>query len=149
MRNDPFGLSNIKTMVGNWAGYKRARVGDVRIVFWIDKDKNIIYVDHIGPRGDIYKGRARRELDFMQALMEARYADGRSLRDEEITGLLLTALFAGQHLSGVLAAWVGIDLLRQLDSPPPVPDHGSWVTGPRPPCRVRYRRRPIPLCGGL
>jgi hypothetical protein len=29
------------------------------------------------------------------------------------------------------------------------PDHGSWVTGPRPPCRVRYRRRPIPLSGGL
>ena len=57
----------------------------------------------------------RREPDFMQALMEARYADGRSLRDEEITGLLLTALFAGQHTSGVLAAWVGIDLLRHRE----------------------------------
>ncbi|MBA3494493.1 MAG: cytochrome P450, partial [Gammaproteobacteria bacterium] len=50
--------------------------------------------------------------DFMQALMEARYADGSALGDEEITGLLLTVLFAGQHTSSVLAAWVGIDLLR-------------------------------------
>jgi sterol 14alpha-demethylase len=234
----------------------------------------------------------RHEPDFMQALMEARYADGRSLRDEEITGLLLTVLFAGQHTSGVLAAWVGIDLLRhreylagvlaeiegeyaegqdlnldtlkrqtvleravregerlhpplivlvrkvlcdldyrgfhlpagtmamvspalshrlptvfheperydperfappreehkrsahaligfggghhrclgmhfaylqikalwtvllsrfdlELCSPPPAPDYGSWVTGPRPPCRVRYRRRPLPLSEGL
>ncbi len=230
----------------------------------------------------------RRRGDFMQALMEARYADGRRLSDEEITGLLLTVLFAGQHTSSVLAAWVGIELLQHrehlatvlaeiqavydqgqrlsldtlkqqtvlesairegerlhpplillvrkclrdfeyhgfriragtltmvspalshrlptvfkdperydpdrfappreehkqathvligfgggrhrclgmhfaymqikalwtlllarfdlcLVSPPPVPDYGSWVTGPRPPCRVRYRRRPIPL----
>ena len=50
--------------------------------------------------------------DFMQALMDARYADGRSLSDDEITGLLLTVLFAGQHTSAVLAAWVGIDLLQ-------------------------------------
>ncbi|MGH2709456.1 MAG: cytochrome P450, partial [Actinomycetota bacterium] len=55
---------------------------------------------------------SRRE-DFVQALIEARYGDGSALSDEEITGLLLTALFAGQHTSAVLAAWVGIELLRQ------------------------------------
>jgi Cytotoxic translational repressor of toxin-antitoxin stability system len=58
MRNDPFGLSDIKSMVGDWAGYQRVRVSNVRIIFWIDKDKKIVYVDHIGPRGDIYKGGA-------------------------------------------------------------------------------------------
>ncbi len=55
---------------------------------------------------------SRRE-DFVQALIEARYGDGSALSDEEITGLLLTALFAGQHTSAVLAAWVGIELLQQ------------------------------------
>lgn len=50
--------------------------------------------------------------DFMQTLMEARYRDGRSLSDEEITGILITALFAGQHTSGVLGAWVGFELLQ-------------------------------------
>ena len=42
-------------MAGEWIGYKRIRVGDFRIIYWIDKDENIVYVDHIGPRGDIYK----------------------------------------------------------------------------------------------
>ena len=45
-------------MVGDWAGYYRLRVGNVRVIFWIDKDENIISVDHIGPRGDVYKGGA-------------------------------------------------------------------------------------------
>ena len=44
-------------MAGDWAGYHRVRVGNVRVIFWIDKD-NLISVDHIGPRGDIYKGGA-------------------------------------------------------------------------------------------
>ena len=50
--------------------------------------------------------------DFMYDLMRARYQDGRSLTDDEITGLLLTVLFAGQHTSAVLAAWVGLELTR-------------------------------------
>ncbi len=57
---------------------------------------------------------SRRE-DFMQALIEARYGNGNALSDEEITGLLLTALFAGQHTSAVLAAWVGIELLQHCE----------------------------------
>ncbi len=50
--------------------------------------------------------------DFMQALMHARYKDGRALSDDEITGLLLTVLFAGQHTSAVLATWTGLELVR-------------------------------------
>ena len=50
--------------------------------------------------------------DFMQTLMDARYKDGRALSDEEITGILLTVLFAGQHTSAVLATWIGLELLR-------------------------------------
>ncbi|WP_088241249.1 cytochrome P450 [Calothrix rhizosoleniae] len=50
--------------------------------------------------------------DFLQALMNARYADGTTLSEDNITGLLLTLLFAGQHTSAVLAAWTGILLLQ-------------------------------------
>ncbi|MCY4155638.1 MAG: cytochrome P450 [Gammaproteobacteria bacterium] len=50
--------------------------------------------------------------DFMQALMQARYKNGRALNDDEITGLLLTVLFAGQHTSAVLGAWTGLELMR-------------------------------------
>jgi len=50
--------------------------------------------------------------DFLQTLMTARYADGAALSDDNITGLLLTLIFAGQHTSAVLAAWTGVELLR-------------------------------------
>lgn len=50
--------------------------------------------------------------DFLGVLIAARYRDGTSLSDEEITGLLLTALFAGQHTSAVMAVWLGILLLQ-------------------------------------
>ena len=50
--------------------------------------------------------------DFMQTLMQARYKDGRALSDDEITGILLTTLFAGQHTSAVLATWTGLELVR-------------------------------------
>ncbi len=53
--------------------------------------------------------------DMMQALMDARYQDGRALNDEEITGILLTSLFAGQHTSAVLAVWTLLELLRVPD----------------------------------
>jgi sterol 14-demethylase len=49
--------------------------------------------------------------DFLEALMSARYSDGRALRDQEITGMLLSLIFAGQHTSAVLASWTGILLL--------------------------------------
>jgi sterol 14-demethylase len=50
--------------------------------------------------------------DFLQNLMEARYADGRALSNDEITGLLLTIMFAGHHTSGVTFSWTGV-LLAQ------------------------------------
>ena len=50
--------------------------------------------------------------DFMQVLMQARYQDGEALSDDEVTGLLLTVLFAGQHTSAVLASWTGLEIFR-------------------------------------
>ena len=51
--------------------------------------------------------------DFMQTLMGARYRDGRRLSDEEIAGILLTVLFAGQHTSAVLATWIGVEVAQE------------------------------------
>lgn len=65
--------------------------------------------------GEILAERRRtghRPEDFMQSLAESRYADGRTLSDHEVAGILITALFGGQHTSGVLAAWVGAELLQ-------------------------------------
>ncbi len=58
--------------------------------------------------------------DFLDALMTAQYSDGRALSGEEITGLLLTMIFAGQHTSAVLAAWTGLLLLQHPQFLPPI-----------------------------
>lgn len=55
--------------------------------------------------------------DMLQSLMDATYKDGRALTEDEITGLLLTIMFAGHHTSGVTFSWMGV-LLAQ---------HPAWV----------------------
>jgi sterol 14alpha-demethylase len=67
--------------------------------------------------------------DFLATLMTARYRDGRLLRDEEITGLLLTLIFAGQHTSAVLAAWTGVLLLEHLEFLPAILEEQEEVFG--------------------
>ena len=52
------------------------------------------------------------EEDMLQSLMESKYADGRALTKDEITGLLLAIVFAGHHTSGTTFSWNQI-LLHQ------------------------------------
>jgi len=70
--------------------------------------------------GSVLEERRRRgpsDEDFVDTLLEARYADGRALADNEIIGLLLTLIFAGQHTTAVMAAWTMLLILR----------HPEWV----------------------
>ncbi len=67
--------------------------------------------------------------DFMHTLMQARYKDGRALTDDEVIGLLLTTLFAGQHTSAVLAAWTGLELFRATDYLQRVRDEARSIHG--------------------
>ena len=53
--NNPIQREDVKPMLGEWKGYYRIKIGNIRLIFWVDQDKKIIYVDHIGPRGDVYK----------------------------------------------------------------------------------------------
>jgi sterol 14alpha-demethylase len=55
---------------------------------------------------------AREGEDFLQTLMESKYADGSSLSEHEITGLLLAGIFAGHHTSSVTTAWTLLELLQ-------------------------------------
>lgn len=51
----PLDRPGSKAMAGEWAGYHRLRAGDLRVIYWVDRPQQTVYVDHIGPRGDIYK----------------------------------------------------------------------------------------------
>jgi mRNA interferase RelE/StbE len=51
----PFTELDIKKMKGDWAGYYRLRIGDIRVIFSVDEKTGNIDVYRIGSRGDVYK----------------------------------------------------------------------------------------------
>ncbi|RWR93846.1 sterol 14-demethylase [Cinnamomum micranthum f. kanehirae] len=55
------------------------------------------------------------ENDMLQCFIDSKYKDGRPTTDSEITGLLIAALFAGQHTSSITSTWTGAYLLRHSE----------------------------------
>uniref|UniRef100_A0A7M4F4F4 Lanosterol 14-alpha demethylase n=1 Tax=Crocodylus porosus TaxID=8502 RepID=A0A7M4F4F4_CROPO len=53
-----------------------------------------------------------REDDMLQTLLDVRYKDDRLLTDDEIAGMLIGLLLAGQHTSSTTSAWLGFFLAR-------------------------------------
>lgn len=51
-------------------------------------------------------------IDIVQKLMDFKYKDGRGLTDDEITGMMIAALFAGQHTSSITTSWTILFLLN-------------------------------------
>ena len=49
--------------------------------------------------------------DVLQSFIDARYKDGRALTDDQITGMLIAVLFAGQHTSSITSTWTGLFLM--------------------------------------
>lgn len=41
---------------------------------------------------------------------------GRYLSDEEITGMLIATLFAGQHTSSITSSWTGLTMIQDKAS---------------------------------
>ena len=58
------------------------------------------------------KSQTEKPSDMFQTLIDMEYKDGTKLDDNEITGLLVGAIFAGHHTSSGTSAWVLIELLR-------------------------------------
>lgn len=55
------------------------------------------------------------ENDMLQCFIDSRYKDGRPTTEGEVTGLLIAALFAGQHTSSITSTWTGAYLLRHKE----------------------------------
>lgn len=67
--------------------------------------------------------------DFLQTLMDSNYKTGASLTHDEITGMLLAAMFAGHHTSSVTTAWGLIELCRDPDYMKRVVDELDGIYG--------------------
>ncbi|KAF8400087.1 hypothetical protein HHK36_015962 [Tetracentron sinense] len=61
------------------------------------------------------KGTGNSENDMLQCFIDSKYKDGRPTTEGEVTGLLIAALFAGQHTSSITSTWTGAYLLRHKD----------------------------------
>ncbi|NES18785.1 MAG: type II toxin-antitoxin system RelE/ParE family toxin [Symploca sp. SIO3E6] len=51
----PFTFLDIKKMKGEWEGFYRLRVGNMRVIFTVSLDSADIEIYTIGLRGDVYK----------------------------------------------------------------------------------------------
>lgn len=51
----PFEGMHIKKLKGRLEGKYRYDVGGIRIIYCMDANEETVYVEAIGPRGDIYK----------------------------------------------------------------------------------------------
>jgi sterol 14alpha-demethylase len=83
--------------------------------------------------------------DFLQTLMTAHYKHGTALSDDNITGLLLTLLFAGQHTSAVLATWTGLLLLQHPQYLPAILEEEQEVLGDGQEVSLEVLRRLVTL----
>ncbi|CAM0870154.1 unnamed protein product [Alopecurus aequalis] len=57
------------------------------------------------------KRSGRVEDDTLQRLIDSKYKDGRSATVEEVAGLIIGLLFAGEHTSSITSTWTGACLL--------------------------------------
>jgi len=53
--NDPFSSNKTKRLKGRLEGKYRYVIGNLRIIYLVDEEEKVIYIEAIGPRGDIYK----------------------------------------------------------------------------------------------
>ena len=52
---DPFDDSNSTALHGAMGNFRRARAGQLRIIFRVERELLLVFVTAIGPRGDVYK----------------------------------------------------------------------------------------------
>jgi sterol 14alpha-demethylase len=65
--------------------------------------------------------KAKKGVDMLQKLIDSKYKDGTQVPDHEIAGLLISALFAGQHTSSITLTWTLLFLLSDKKN------GGKWL----------------------
>ena len=55
------------------------------------------------------------EPDVLQTFIDARYKDGSRLTNDQVLGMLIAVLFAGQHTSSITSSWTGLLAIANKD----------------------------------
>ena len=75
------------------------------------------------------------EPDVLQTFIDARYKDGSRLTNDQVLGMLIAVLFAGQHTSSITSTWTGLLCIANKDRcMPPLEagDKGGLTLSHRP-----------------
>jgi sterol 14-demethylase len=67
--------------------------------------------------------------DILQSFIDFEYKDGTKLTNDEITGLLIALLFAGQHTSSITSTWITHCLLHHPHAMEKVMDEQHEIVG--------------------
>lgn len=54
LKDNPLYGKDIKKLRGKLKGKYRLKIDSLRVVYLVDKERNLVIVESIGPRGDIY-----------------------------------------------------------------------------------------------
>lgn len=54
LQTEPFSGSQIKRLHGPLEGSWRARVGDLRVIYRVDRLARVVWIETMGPRGSVY-----------------------------------------------------------------------------------------------
>jgi hypothetical protein len=76
-----------------------------------------------------------KEEDVLQQFCDARYNNvynGRQLTEEEIAGLLIAVLFAGQHTSSITSSWTGYFMINDKVGGPELGLGKVWARAAAP-----------------
>jgi len=55
LEESPLSGPDIKRLKGKLGGSFRYRIGGIRVIYNVDMESRKVYVETIGPRGDVYK----------------------------------------------------------------------------------------------
>ena len=67
--------------------------------------------------------------DILQVFIDMKYKDGTALSDEEVVGLLIALLFAGQHTSSITSTWTLMHLVHSKECMQKVMEEQTKILG--------------------
>lgn len=67
--------------------------------------------------------------DILSLFMEIKYKDGTPITDEQVTGLLIALLFAGQHTSCITSTWTSLFIAKNRDLLPRLLEEQKSILG--------------------
>lgn len=79
------------------------------------------------------------ETDILSIFMETKYKDGSPITDEQVTGLLIALLFAGQHTSCITSTWTSLFILNNPDIVRRVVNEQNAIFDSNPDAAVDYK----------